>query len=187
MPHLGKGNPRGEPKAKSHNYPISIKVMYRGGPDPDSSYHGTWYPARVTSHLEEPRSYLLENNYSKLVRRTEQHICPFFTPPRPNRRRSMLEDCGTPTKADSRRFQSRKIEPKRKLETNDHTARPNQKRSHEAGRWRERNLRPTPPRVDYYTDPGRPLPSPADLHETPDPELRRSSRILARRSSSDTD
>ena len=187
MPYLGKGNPRGEPKTKTHNYPIGIKVMYRGGPDPDSSYHGTWYPARVTSHLEEPRSYLLENNYSKIVRRTEQHIRPFFTPPRPNRRRSMLEDCGTPTKAANRRFQSRMCEPKRKLETNDHKARPSQKRSHEAGRWQERNLRPTPPCVDYYTDPGRPLPSPADLHETPDPELRRSSRILARRSSSDTD
>ena len=187
MPYLGKGNPRGEPKAKTHNYPIGIKVMYRGGPDPDSSYHGTWYPARVTSHLEEPRSYLLENNYSKLVRRTEQHIHPFFTPPRPNQRRSMIEDCGTPAKAASRRFQNRKIEPKRKLETNDHTERLSQKRSHEAGRWRERNLRPTPPRVNYYTDPGCPLPSPADLHETPDPELRRSSRILARRSSSDTD
>ena len=67
MPHLGKGNPRGDPKAKTHNYPIGIKVMYRGGPDPDSTLHGTWYPARITSHLEEPRSYLLENNYSKIV------------------------------------------------------------------------------------------------------------------------
>ena len=81
MPHLGKGNPRGDPKAKTHNYPIGIKVMYRGGPDPDSTLHGTWYPARITSHLEEPRSYLLENNYSKIVRCTEQHIRPFFTPP----------------------------------------------------------------------------------------------------------
>ena len=83
MPHLGKGNPRGDLKTKTHNYPIGITVMYRGGPDPDSSLHGTWYPARITSHLEEPRSYLLENNYSKIVRRTEQHIRPYFTPQRP--------------------------------------------------------------------------------------------------------
>ena len=187
MPYLGKGNPRSEPKAKTHNYPIGIKVMYRGGPDPNSSYHATWYPARVTSHLEEPRSYLLENNYSKIVRCTEQHIRPFFTPPRANRRRSMLEDCRTPMNTANRRLQSHTIGPKRKIETNDHKARPRQKGSYEADRWRERNLRPTPPRVDYYTDPGRPLPSPADLHETPDPGLRRSSRILARRSSSDMD
>ena len=176
MPHLGKGNPRGDPKAKTHNYPIGIKVMYRGGPDPNSTLHGTWYPARITSHLEKPRSYLLENNYSKIVRRTEQHIRPFFTPPRPQRRRMMLEDCEnptTPSRTVGRRAQGR---PKRKQED----------REFEADRWRKRNLRPTPPHVDYYTDPGRPLPSPADLYVTPDPEPRRSSRILARRSSSDT-
>ena len=184
MPHLSKGNPRGDPKAKTHNYPIGIKVMYRGGPDPDSSHHCTRYPGRVTSHLEEPRSYLLENNYSKIVRRTEQHIRPFFTPPRPNRRRNMIEDCGTPSKTANRWFQGGS---KRRPEANDHKARQSQGRRVEADRWRKRNLRPTPPRVDNYTDPGRLLPSPADLHGTPDSELRRSSRILARRSSSDTD
>ena len=98
MPHLGKGNPRGDLKTKTHNYPIGITVMYRGGPDPDSSLHATWYPARITSHLEEPRSYLLENNYSKIVRRTEQHIRPYFTPrrSRPHHRRILLEDCESP-------------------------------------------------------------------------------------------
>ena len=162
MPHLGKGNPRGDLKAKTHNYPIGIKVMYQGGPDPESSRHSTWYPARVTSHLEEPRSYLLENNYSKIVRRTEQHIRPFFTPPRPNRRQTMMEDCAwTPSKTSNGRFQGR---PKR----NDRKARQAPERRFEADRWQKRNLRPTPPRIEYYTDPGRPLPSPADLHATPD-------------------
>ena len=152
--------------------------MYRGGPEPDSSLHGTWYPARVTSHLEEPRSYLLENNYSKIVRRTEQHIRPYFTPQRrrPHHRRMMLDDCESPPtySAAGRRAQCRK---KRKQQADEEFG---------TDRWRQRNLRPTPTRVDAYTDRRSPPPSLLDLHDTPDPEPRRSSRIIARRSSSDT-
>ena len=181
MPYLGKGNPRGEPKAKTHNYPIGIQVMYRGGPDPNSSYHCTWYPAKVTSHLEEPRSYLLENNYSKVVRRTEQHIRPFYTPPRRNNRRR--------DRIDTEYYRAPTATKKRSLNT---IGGPTRKQRIElevttSDRWRSRNLRPTPSRMECYTDPGRLSLSPPNSHGAPDPELRRSSRILARRSSSDTD
>ena len=87
MPYLGKGDPRikptpvtQKPKVNSHSYPIGTRVMYRTGPEPN--YYNTWYPGKVKSHLEEPKSYLLENNDGKVVRRTEQHIRPYDTLPR---------------------------------------------------------------------------------------------------------
>ena len=139
MPYLGKSDPRRktapnnkEPKVKSHNYPIGTEVMYRAGPDPNSSYHYMLYPARVTSHLEEPRSYLLENNYSKVVRRTEQHIRPFYTPPRRNDRQIEIEYFKAPVAAAKRRPHNTTIGPKRK-----------QRRRLEVtttDRWRNRNL-----------------------------------------------
>ena len=49
--------------------------MYRAGLE--LSYYRTWYPGKVKSHLEEPGSYLIENNYNKEVKRTEQHMRPF--------------------------------------------------------------------------------------------------------------
>ena len=98
MPYLGKGAPKIKPtpiaktpKVNTHSYPIGTKVMYRAGPDPNSTYHSTWYPAKVTSHLEEPKSYLLENNEGKEVRRTEQHIRPYDTP---RRVRTAIESFG---------------------------------------------------------------------------------------------
>ena len=167
MPHLGKGNPRGDLKAKTHNYPIGITVMYRGGPDPDSTLHGTWYPARIMSHLEEPRSYLIENNYSKIVRRTEQHIRPYFTlqRPRPYHRRMMLEDCESPQTPSTTTGRQALGSKKRKQQVDG---------EFEADSWRKRNLRPTPPRIDAYTARRSLSPSPPDLYVTPDPEPRRS-------------
>ena len=101
MPYLGKGDPRvrptpvnKKPKVNSHSYPIGTRVMYRAGPEPN--YYSTWYPAKVKSHLEEPKSYLLENNEGKVVRRTEQHIRPYDTPPRRIRRQIEIEYFGPP-------------------------------------------------------------------------------------------
>ena len=123
MPYLGKSDPRrkptpnnAEPKVKTHNYPIGTKVVYRAGPDPNSTYHSTWYPARVKSHLEEPRSYLLENNESKVVRRTEQHIRPFYTPPRTNSRRIAIEYYEAPEVIADGWSHGATIRPKRRLE-----------------------------------------------------------------------
>ena len=190
MPHLGKSDPRRktnneEPQVKSHNYPIGTKVMYRAGPNPNSSYHCTWYPARVTSHLEEPRSYLLENNYSKVVRRTEQHIRPFYTPPRRYNRQIDIEYYEAPAVAANKRSHSTTIGPKRKVEARKQRGRPE---ATTADRWRNRNLRPTQPRINRHNEnPRCPSPSPSNSQQSPDRELRRSSRISARRSFSDTD
>ena len=153
--------------------------MYRGGPDPDSSLHGTWYPARITSHLRGTKILFAgKTTTARIVRRTEQHIHPYFTPqrPRPHHRRMMLEDCESPPtySAAGRRAQCRK---KRKQRMDEEFG---------ADRWRQRNLRPTPTRVDAYTARRSLSPSPPDLYVTPDPEPRRSSRIFARRSPSDT-
>ena len=187
MPYLGKSDPRRkttpnneEPKVKSHNYPIGTQVMYRGGPDPESSYHYMWYPARVTSHLEEPRSYLLENNYSKVVRRTEQHIRPFYTPPRrSNGRRDRIDiEYYRAPAAAKRRSHNTTIRPKRKQRIELEVTTSN--------RWRSRNLRPTPPRINH-DDENPTRPSPSGSRQSPDQELRRSSRISARRSYSNTD
>ena len=179
MPYLGKEAPKTKPKpiprvpkVNTHSYPIGTKVVYRAGPDPNSTYHCTWYPAKVTSLLEEPKSYLLENNEGKEVRRTEQHIRPYEIP---RRVRAAIESFGRTANGGTH---SVMIRPKHRPEMRNTTT----------DRWQNRNLRPTPPRINGHGENSRFTPPPnRSPHRSPDSELRRSSRIQARRSLSDTD
>ena len=199
MPFLGKGDPRikpmpfcKEPKANSHSYPISSKVMHHAPPKP--GYYTVWYPAKIKSHLKEPKAYLLENKEGKMFRRTEQHIRPYDTPPRRIENPSIPPLTRSPPMLTANgwshmiAFRHRPEGTTRRFGT---TSRRRQKRRLEnttADRWRNRNLRPTPPPIYSHGENPRLTPSPTtSSQQSPDSELRRSSCILARKSLSDTD
>ena len=205
MPYLGKGDPRikptpfyKEPKANSHSYPIGTRVMHRAPPEP--GYYTVWYPAKIKSHLKEPKAYLLENKEGKVFRRTEQHIRPYDTPPRRIGNPSTPPLTRSPPMLTANGW-SHMIAHHHKPETRGTTIRfgtpSRQKQKKRLGisqestttdRWRKRNLRPTPPPAARHGENPRLTPSPTtSSQQSPDSELRRSSRIQARKSLSDTE
>ena len=130
-----------------------------------------------------------------MVRRTEQHIRLYDTPPR--RIRTSIEFFGPPERTANGWTHSIMIRPQRRPETRNTTngygttPRWRKKRGLEnttTDRWQNRNLRPTPPRIDGHGENPRLTPPPTTSPQrSPDSELRRSSHILARKSLSDTD
>ena len=64
------------PRTARHNYPVGTRVMYHTPPKPGC--HTVWYPAKIKTHLKEPRAYLLEDIHDgKIIRCTEQHMRPY--------------------------------------------------------------------------------------------------------------
>ena len=57
---------------EKHRYPVGSYVMFRTSPT------SAWYPAQILRQLEEPKSYLIKNNYAVLFRRNEKHLCPYM-------------------------------------------------------------------------------------------------------------
>ena len=132
-----------------------------------------------------------------MVRCTEQHIRPYDTPPRKIRRQIEIEYFGPPEVTANGWTHGVRIRPQCRPETsntmNGYGTAPRRrtKRGLEittTDRWRSRNLRPTPPCINGHGENPRLTPPPTTgPQQSPDSELRRSSRILARKSLSDTD
>ena len=207
VPYLGKGDLRikptpfhKDPKANSHSYPIGTSVMHCAPPEP--GYYTVWYPAKIKSLLKEPKAYLLENKEGKMFRRTEQHLCPYNTPCRKEENPStppLARSIDPPMLAVNARGYITAHQQRTEIMdlTDDYgqTTRRNQKKKHgiprentTTDRWQKRNLRPTPSPVARCSRNLRLTPSPTTSSQhTSDSEPRRSSRIQARKSLSDTD
>ena len=203
-----------EPKANSHSYPISASVMHHMPPGP--GYYTVWYPAKIKSLLKEPKAYLLENKEGKMFRHTEQHICPYNSycrkeenPSAPPLARSIdplmlianrrghitAHQYRTEITDDYDRTTRRRQKKKRGITKTrapatvvDSCHSVSDPEADTTDRWRRRNLRPTPSPVARRSRNLRLTPSPtASSQQSPDSEPRRSSRIQARKSLSDTD
>ena len=172
--------------------------MHRAPPEP--GYYTVWYPAKIKSHLKEPKAYLLENKEGKVLRCTEQHIRPYDTPPRRTGNPSTPPLARSPPMLTANGW-SHMITHHHKPETRGTTIRfgtPSRRKqkktlrisqeSTATDRWQKRNLRPTPPPATRHGENPRLTLSPTtSSQQSPDSELRRSSRIQARKSLSDTE
>ena len=182
--------------------------MHRSPPTP--GYYTTWYPAKIKTLLQEPKAYLLENKEGKVFRRTEQHIRlhnetslgrrhPLENrPPHHGMQREQRHVNNEAFSASSQhKVPTYTYEApagnntKKRRSDYDIVAPVDDSPQTSNQHWRERNLRPTPSlpaaRARRSKNLRLSLSPPSSPQQSPDSEPRRSRRIQARRSNSDTE